>query len=77
MDIKSVKLALGIPVRASTVSSYREAISRLPLDEFRKVTLAIYFARASSVENFTNDELGNRMFDVLTRDHHVSTSNIL
>ena len=57
IDSKSVNLALGIPVHASTVSSYREAgIVIVPL-EFRKPALANYFVRASSVEIFTNEEL--------------------
>ena len=56
IDIKSVKLALWIPVHASTVSYCREA-GIVPLEEFRKLALAKYFVRASSVENFTKEDL--------------------
>ena len=59
IDSKLVELALGIPIHASTVSSYREA-GIIPLGEFRKLTLAQYFVRVSSVEKFTNEELDLR-----------------
>ena len=61
IDSKSVKLTLEIPVDASTVRSYsyREA-GIVPLDEFRKLALAKYLIRASSVKKFTNEELDLR-----------------
>ena len=56
LESKSVKLVLGIPLYPSIVSSYIEG-GTVPLGEFRKLALATYFVRASSVESFTDEEL--------------------
>ena len=56
LDSKAIKLALGLPVHASTICSYREA-GILPLDEYRKLAAAKYVIRAFNVDNCTNKEL--------------------
>ena len=56
LDSKAIKLALGIPVHATTLGAYREA-GILPLDEIRKLAAAKYIIRGSSVVNHTNTEV--------------------
>ena len=55
LDNKAIKLALGLPVRVSTICSYRED-GILPFDEYRKLAAAKYVIRASKVDNYTNEE---------------------
>ena len=56
IDSRAIKLALGVPVHAHTLETYK-LVGLLPLDEYRKLASAKYVVRANASENSVKDEL--------------------
>jgi ribonuclease HI len=56
LDSKAIKIAMGVPVHASTSKTYKEC-DILPLHEYRKVAVSKYVARSLSVPNSVFAEL--------------------
>ena len=56
IDSKAIKIALGVPVHASTIKSYKETCI-LPLSEQRKLAVSKYLIRSLSVPNSVREEM--------------------
>jgi hypothetical protein len=50
IDVRAIKIALGVPVQSSTIKVY-SAAQVIPLFEFRKLSIANYVLRSLSVPN--------------------------
>ena len=71
LDSKAVKLALGVPVHANTLNTYKEA-GLLPLCEQRKLAVSKYVVRSLAVTNFVRDEIFmNQENDYLRRSKSI------
>ena len=56
LDSKAIKIALGVPTHASTISSYKEA-NILPLSEQRRLAVSKYIIRSVTVPNSVHNEI--------------------
>jgi len=70
LDCRAIKLAIGVPIHASTAKSYKEA-GILPLCDQRKLAVSKYVVRSLSVPNSVSEELFFNAHDYPLRAQNI------